>query len=55
MSRFLCVLLMASLALASPVGAAEPIVLGAYLSMTGGVASYGQMGWRHYHCQENAA
>lgn len=45
MSRFLCVLLMVSLALVTPVAAAEPIVLGAYLSMTGGVASYGGMGW----------
>ena len=45
MSRFLCVLLMVSLGAASPAAAAEPIVLGAYLSMTGGVASYGEMGW----------
>ena len=45
MSRFLCVLLMVSLGVASHAAAAEPIVSGAYLSMTGGVASYGEMGW----------
>ncbi len=45
MARILSMILMLTLGLATGVGAAEPIVLGAYLSMTGGVASYGQMGW----------
>jgi branched-chain amino acid transport system substrate-binding protein len=45
MWRFLSALLVISLACVSPSGAAEPVVIGAYLSMTGGVASYGQMGW----------
>jgi branched-chain amino acid transport system substrate-binding protein len=35
----------ASLIVAAPVLAAEPIVIGAYLSMTGNVAAYGGMGW----------
>ena len=40
---FAVVLLIAGIV---PAGwAADPVVLGAYLSMTGGVAAYGQMGW----------
>jgi branched-chain amino acid transport system substrate-binding protein len=45
MARILCVLSVLSLTLAPATWAAEPVVIGAYLSMTGGVASYGQMGW----------
>jgi branched-chain amino acid transport system substrate-binding protein len=45
MARTLSLILVLTLGLAPVSWAAEPIVLGAYLSMTGGVASYGQMGW----------
>lgn len=37
--------IMALLIAAAPAIAADPIVLGAYLSMTGNVAAYGGMGW----------
>ncbi len=33
------------LLMSAPVYSADPIVIGAYLPMTGGVAAYGQMGW----------
>jgi len=38
-------LVLSSLALVSTAWSAEPVILGAYLSMTGGVAAYGQMAW----------
>jgi branched-chain amino acid transport system substrate-binding protein len=43
MSKVPAMLLMSLLALLSPAWAAEPVNIGAYLPMTGGVAAYGQM------------
>ena len=37
--------LAAFLIMNAPAYAAEPVVIGAYIPMTGGVAAYGQMGW----------
>ncbi len=45
MSKVLTMLLISSMALISPAGAVEPVHIGAYLPMTGGVAAYGQMAW----------
>jgi len=45
MGRTLLLATAVLLALLAPVWAAEPIVIGAYLPMTGVVAAYGQMGW----------
>lgn len=45
MVRFLVGLVLLVSALVPAAQAADPIVIGAYLSMTGGVAAYGQMGW----------
>ncbi|HTY23677.1 MAG TPA: ABC transporter substrate-binding protein [Desulfomonilaceae bacterium] len=45
MARPLAAILVILAALASSAQAAEPIIIGAYLPMTGNVAAYGQMGW----------
>ena len=45
MFRALMVVAIVSMAFISPVRAAEPIVIGAYLPMSGDSAAYGQMGW----------
>jgi branched-chain amino acid transport system substrate-binding protein len=45
MARCLTVILIVSSLLAVSTWAADPIVIGAYLPMTGNVAAYGQMGW----------
>jgi len=45
MVKVLMALLVLVSAMIPAVHAADPIVVGAYLSMTGGVAAYGQMGW----------
>jgi len=45
MLKLVSVLSLLCLALAAPGWASQPIVIGAYLPMTGGVASYGQMAW----------
>ncbi len=45
MARILSVVSIAVLVLTGLGWAAEPIVIGAYLPMTGNVAAYGQMGW----------
>jgi hypothetical protein len=37
--------ILACLMMAAPAFSAEPVALGAYLSMTGNVAAYGGMGW----------
>jgi branched-chain amino acid transport system substrate-binding protein len=43
--RVLSAILLVFSITAASVCAAEPIVIGAYLPMTGNVAAYGQMGW----------
>lgn len=45
MVRIMVLLSATVIALFSPAWGADPVVLGAYLSMTGNVAAYGQMGW----------
>ena len=45
MLRKLSVSMVIFLALVTGVWAAEPVLIGAYLPMTGLVAAYGQMGW----------
>ncbi|MBI5572458.1 MAG: ABC transporter substrate-binding protein [Desulfomonile tiedjei] len=45
MVRTICALLMVLSVFATCTAAAEPVPIGAYLPMTGGVAAYGQMGW----------
>lgn len=45
MRKLVSVLSVACLTLAASAWASQPVVIGAYLPMTGGVASYGQMGW----------
>lgn len=45
MRRILCAFFIAAFALFGAALAADPVVIGAYLPMTGNVASYGQMGW----------
>jgi branched-chain amino acid transport system substrate-binding protein len=45
MSRILCVLSILLMVGLASVWAAEPVVIGAYLPMTGNVAAYGQMAW----------
>lgn len=45
MLKVTSVLVLACLMWITPVMGAEPVLIGVYLSLTGGVASYGQMGW----------
>jgi branched-chain amino acid transport system substrate-binding protein len=45
MLRILLVLSAMIVAFFTPAWGADPVVIGAYLSMTGNVAAYGQMGW----------
>lgn len=45
MVRILLVLSAMIVAFFTPAWGADPVVIGAYLSMTGNVAAYGQMGW----------
>jgi branched-chain amino acid transport system substrate-binding protein len=45
MVRMLSMALVAALALVSAAWAAEPVLIGAFLPMTGSVAAYGQMAW----------
>ncbi len=45
MLKVLAIALSIALSLSAHAFAAEPVVLGAYLSMTGNVAAYGGMGW----------
>lgn len=45
MVRILLVLSAMFVAFFTPAWGADPVVIGAYLSMTGNVAAYGQMGW----------
>jgi branched-chain amino acid transport system substrate-binding protein len=45
MVRILLVLSAMIVACFTPAWGADPVVIGAYLSMTGNVAAYGQMGW----------
>ncbi len=46
MRRALAILIALSLVLASVAFAADTVLIGAYLPMTGPVAAYGQMGWK---------
>lgn len=46
--------ILACLIMVTPVFSAEPVVIGAYLSMTGNVATYRRNGLgRHLHCSED--
>jgi branched-chain amino acid transport system substrate-binding protein len=45
MFRILAVILISAMGLISPATAVEPVVIGAYMPMTGGVAAFGQMCW----------
>jgi branched-chain amino acid transport system substrate-binding protein len=45
MPRSLTVIVMLLVLCVTGAWAAEPVIIGAYLPMTGGVAAYGQMGW----------
>ncbi len=45
MVRLVCAITIVCMALASPVMAEKPVLIGAFLPMTGVVAAYGQMAW----------
>ncbi len=45
MIRFLSILVVICAVVSGPAFAAEPVIIGAYLPMTGQVAAYGQMAW----------